>query len=63
MHPIQVMPAITNKIISEAICMSFPLVGNLSDRLLLGGPQKDSGQARMTILIHKCGFTYELLSK
>jgi len=30
--------------------MSFPLVGNLSDTPILGRHQKDSGQARMTVL-------------
>ena len=49
-------------LISESTCMSFPLVGNLSDISLSERYQKDSGQAGMTVLgsiCHKCGFTYE----
>ncbi len=33
---------ITNKTRSKATCMSFPLVGNLSDPSIIKGHQKDS---------------------
>ena len=41
---------INNETMGKTTCMSFPLVGNLSERPSYWGLLKDSGQARMTVL-------------